>query len=90
MMCGGWSDFRSVTSEEVKLFEKSVEGLKGVDYTPLIVATQIAAGENYKFICNAKAVTIPPRKYLAEIIIRKNLATDDSTGSAIMAVIELE
>ncbi|MGO0881518.1 hypothetical protein ACTPDI_01955 [Clostridioides difficile] len=47
--------------------------LKGVDYEPLIVATQVVAGTNFKFICNATAITNPPKDYLAEIIIFKAL-----------------
>ncbi|AVD36127.1 hypothetical protein [Clostridioides difficile] len=76
LIVGGWSKFRAVEEEDLKVFNEAVGMLKGVDYEPLIVATQIVAGTNFKFICNATSVTNPPHDYLAEIIIFNPLPCD--------------
>lgn len=68
MLCGGWSKFHEVNPEEKALFEKTVD-LEGAAYEPFACATQIVAGTNYKYLCNATMVTNPPRDFLAEVII---------------------
>lgn len=73
MMCGGFSEFKQVTEEELAIFKEATEGLLGVSYEPLIVAKQIVAGTNYKFICNATAITLHPQPYLAALTIFKPL-----------------
>lgn len=69
MSCGGFTKFRPVEEEDLKVFQEAKGGLVGVDYEPLIVATQVVAGTNYKFICNAEAEVLNPRPYLAEISV---------------------
>lgn len=61
-----------VSAEEKALFEKAMRALIGVRYEPLIVATQVAAGTNYRYICNA---SIPGRddEYVAAVTIFKPL-----------------
>lgn len=56
-MTGAWTEFScdlSVTDREV--FAIALKGLTGVGYHPVAVATQVVAGINYDFFCNAKVV----------------------------------
>lgn len=54
---GGWTAYSSDISGETKqVFEKALKGLKGVDYSPTAVASQVVSGVNYSFFCNAKGV----------------------------------
>lgn len=68
MLCGGWSKFRALEPEDAKLF-KEIVTLQGVEYEPFAVATQLVAGTNCKFLCNATSVTRPPRDFLAVVTI---------------------
>ena len=68
MFTGGWTDFCALRAEDESLFKETMT-LKGVDYKPFAVATQVVNGTNYKFLCNATAVTNPPRRFLAQVII---------------------
>lgn len=77
LFVGGWSKFRTVEEDDLKVFNEAVGMLKGVDYEALIVATQVVAGTNYKFICNATSVTNPPHDYLVEIVVFKPLPCDE-------------
>lgn len=43
--------------------------LKGVDYTPLLVAKQLVSGYNYRFICMTKTVTREPKYGFAKVTI---------------------
>ena len=53
-MAGGWTTYSTEISAEAKnAFDKAVD-LVGVRYTPVAVATQVVAGVNYNFFCNAK------------------------------------
>lgn len=69
MLVGGWAKFRQIIDGEQELFNKALNGLRGVAYEPFAVSTQIVSGMNYKFLCNATTVTNPPRDFLAEVII---------------------
>jgi hypothetical protein len=54
---GGWTAYSTQISDEAKkAFETAFKGFVGVNYTPLAVATQVVAGTNYSFFCNAKGV----------------------------------
>ncbi|NMU18513.1 hypothetical protein HKA97_00780, partial [Vibrio parahaemolyticus] len=50
-MAGGWSPFHELTAENKEVFAKGIEGFVGVKYSPLVVATQVVAGQNYAFFC---------------------------------------
>lgn len=54
MVEGGFTPMHIVSDEERKLFDKALNQLVGVKYEPLVVATQVVAGTNYRFICNAQ------------------------------------
>lgn len=77
MLCGGFTKFRPVTEEDVKVFNDAKGMLLGVTYEPLIVATQLVAGTNYKFICNAEAAVLHPNPYLAEISVFQPLPSEE-------------
>ncbi|MBR0462536.1 MAG: hypothetical protein IJJ00_07485 [Erysipelotrichaceae bacterium] len=56
---GGWSEVEdgTITEELQQKFDKAIEGLTGVGYVPLeLLETQIVAGTNYKFLCDATPV----------------------------------
>lgn len=56
-MVGAYTAYSTqISTEEMNVFNQALEGLLGVDYTPLAVSTQVVAGMNYKFFCNAKGV----------------------------------
>ena len=48
-IAGAYADFRSITNEEMKMFESAYA--HKAKLTPQSVATQVVAGTNYKFIC---------------------------------------
>lgn len=56
-MVGAYTAYSTqISTEEMNVFNQALEGLLGVNYTPLAVSTQVVAGMNYKFFCNAKGV----------------------------------
>lgn len=58
---GGWSEAASpaLTDEAKQALEKACETLAGVEYVPVaLLATQVAAGTNYRILCEARA-TVP-------------------------------
>ena len=56
-LSGGWTPFScKITKEASEVFEAVVGSLVGVSYSPVAFATQIVAGTNYSFFCNAKGV----------------------------------
>lgn len=57
VISGGWSTFScDISKETADVFAKALSELRGVSYTPVAVATQVVAGTNYSFFCNAKVV----------------------------------
>jgi len=65
---GGYTAFRKIDEKEKALFAKTMN-LKGVDYVPLAVATQLVSGTNYRFLCEAKVVIPEPVPYNALVTI---------------------
>lgn len=54
---GGWTTFTNEISEEANaMFKKAFNGLIGVAYEPVAVATQVVSGIKYSFFCNAKGI----------------------------------
>ena len=52
-IAGGWSDWNfNLTQEAIQVF--SAIHLIGVDYTAIAFATQVLAGTNYAFLCEAQ------------------------------------
>ena len=55
-LCGGYTDQREPTDEEIDIF-RSVIGGREVVYTPLSVSTQVVAGINYRFYCRYEDIS---------------------------------
>lgn len=66
---GGWTPFRPVDAESRAVFETAMHGWVGVGYTPREVSTQVVAGMNYRFICDAQVVYPGAPKYEALVTI---------------------
>lgn len=73
---GAYSIYHAVTEEENAIF-RSAMNLVGVDYEPLAVATQVVAGRNYRFVCNAKVVSSQENNYLALVTIFQPLPNQE-------------
>ena len=50
MLCGGYTEQREITEDEMNLFHLATDG-EDLTLTPLSVSTQVVAGVNYKFWC---------------------------------------
>lgn len=50
-MPGGWSPFEALTDEDRQMFDKAMEGLVGVSYTPEKVSKQVVSGLNLRYFC---------------------------------------
>ncbi len=70
---GGWklnTDTAQLPEGVQGAFEKAMEGLFGVGYTPLAcMGSQVVAGTNYAVLCTAKAVTAEPANALAVVVV---------------------
>ncbi len=53
---GAWSAYAVVSDEARAVFKQAINGLVGVTYTPVAFASQVVAGLNYSFLCNAAGV----------------------------------
>jgi hypothetical protein len=54
---GSFSPFSTkISTEDKEVFINAFEKFVGVNYEPIAVATQIVAGTNYAFFCNATPV----------------------------------
>lgn len=74
---GGWTDFDFTISADAKEVLHSVTGkLLGVKYVPIAVSTQIVAGTNYCFLCEATGVFPGACTSLVEIYIYRPLKGD--------------
>lgn len=73
---GGWmpADSPALSEEISEIFSKAMEGLTGVDYTPLaLLGTQVVAGTNYAIICEATVVYPDAEPYYAIVYVSENL-----------------
>jgi len=61
ILCGGFTGQRDLTAEDLEIF-RSALGPAADTLFPISVATQVVAGLNYRFVCNApsgqKTVTV--------------------------------
>ncbi len=88
---GGWTaytDYVQIIGENEKaLFEKAVEGLLGVNYTPVqVIATQTVSGKNYAFLAATETVTGEPKKGFAVVTVYE----DTSGNTEVLAVNEID
>jgi hypothetical protein len=69
-LVGGWKPYSCDISAETKeVFDKALNGLLGVKYTPVAVATQLVSGKNYSFFCNSNVVAPRSANEAAVILI---------------------
>lgn len=73
---GGWSSFTELEPEDGVVFEKAMEGLVGVSYTPVRVSRQIVNGTNYRFFCYGEPATRERHKFPAIVKIYASLKGD--------------
>ncbi len=74
-LMGGWTiaDPIELTPERMDIFDKGLENLVGVDYTPIAyLGSQVVAGVNHCFLCKAKAVYPGAEAYLALVYLYQN------------------
>ncbi|EGR0488388.1 hypothetical protein EFU50_07940 [Vibrio cholerae] len=72
-MLGGWGLFHELSNEDKAAFASGIEGFVGVSYKPVAVATQVVAGCNYAFFCNAEMVYPGSQPYPAMVHMFKDL-----------------
>ena len=88
-IAGGWqaAEDGTITEELQALFDKAMEKMVGVDYTPIeLLETQVVAGTNYKFLCESKVVA-------PDTAVKKAVVTiyEDLQGNAeVLEIEELE
>lgn len=73
---GGWKQTEDIgiTSEAQSAFDKAMEGLVGVSYTPVaLLGTQLVSGTNYSFLCEAKVVYPDAQPYYAVVSVYQDL-----------------
>lgn len=73
---GGYTDVEdgTITDELKQLFDSVFDGFTGASYEPVeLVATQVVAGTNYKFLANGTKTTNPIIKGTYYIYINKDL-----------------
>ncbi len=83
---GGWTtqEPTELTAEQKALFEKAMNGLTGVSYTPVsYLGSQVVAGTNHRFLC--KAQTVVPGAEEREVVIT---IYEDLEGNAEITAIE--
>lgn len=72
-MDGGWTFHHEPDESAMEVFSEALRGFTGVKYTPVTVATQVVAGTNYCFLCDAVTVTKEPEKFRAYVYIFRPL-----------------
>ncbi len=76
MLAGGWTkpDTAALTAEQTAAFDAAMQGLTGVSYKPLaLLSTQVVAGVNYRFLCEATAVYPGAEPYYAVVTVYQAL-----------------
>ena len=74
---GGWSlsENPAMTEKDMERFDKAMEGLVGVGYTPMLcLGTQIVSGTNYCYLCRAQVVYPDAEPYYALVYIYEDLS----------------
>ena len=75
-IAGGWEAAQdgTITEELQALFDKAMEKVVGVDYTPIeLLETQVVAGTNYKFLCESRVVAPDAETKQAIVTIYEDL-----------------
>ena len=62
------------TSEQTELFNKAMEGMTGVGYTPIVeLGSQVVAGKNHMYLAKGTTVTATPKTNLYCVVIYEDL-----------------
>lgn len=73
-LVGAFSPYTCKISDEALIaFKEALDGIVGVDYTPVAVSQQVVAGMNYHFFCNSVYITEHPINGAAIVSIYKPL-----------------
>lgn len=77
-LMGGWKDEtllpNMLSDEDNAVFEKAMEGLVGVGYTPVVkLASQVVAGTNFAFLAVGTTVTAEPVSHLYIVKVYNDL-----------------
>ena len=75
-LVGGWTitEDAALTDEAQAAFDKALDGLTGVGYTPLaLLGTQLVSGTNYCILCEAKVVYPDAVPYYALVYVYADL-----------------
>lgn len=76
-IAGGWSEYSTHIPSELKaVFVEALKGRTGVSYSPIAVASQVVAGTNYRFFCNAHSVIPNATNYATIVCVHKPLRGD--------------
>ena len=73
---GGWTlnESGALTAEATGAFEKAIEGLMGVNYTPVaLLGTQLVSGTNYSILTEATVVYPDAQPYYALVTVYEDL-----------------
>lgn len=62
-----------ISKSEKQVFQQAMADLTGVGYSPIAVASQVVAGMNYRFLCNAQATVPNAPNSLAVVEIYQSL-----------------
>lgn len=86
-VAGGWSAAIAVSEnpDALSVFTEAMDGLVGVNYTPLTVRTQVVNGVNYRFVCKAVFSTAGLPERVAMVCLYKKPG-----DRAILTGIEME
>ena len=85
---GGWRkrEDMNLSEEDTSIFDKAMEGFVGVNYSPIaVLSTQVVAGTNYAYLCEATPVVQDPESYYAIVTIYEDL----SGNAEISDIVEL-
>ena len=73
-MPGGFTPFScKISDEDAAMFKEALSPILGVDYQPVAMASQVVAGMNFAFFCNATVVVPGAPSYPAMVNIFRNL-----------------
>lgn len=89
MVTGGWtpSEDPAITEDFRAVFDKAMEGLLGVNYTPVAyLGSQLVAGTNHCVLAQAQVVAPDARPYYALVYIYEDL----EGNAKIMNIAELD
>ncbi len=87
-LVGGWTvpESSAITPELQEIFDSALEGLVGVSYKPVaLLGTQVVAGMNYRFLCEADVLYPHTEPYYATVTVYRDLQ-----GNAIVTSINKE